>query len=53
MSHAVLQLWWVELNIGTSEAASWRTNTFRIPYIDSSIFRQILNLLKNPSEQAV
>lgn len=46
VSHAVLQLWWVELNIGTSDPASWRTNTFCTPSIDSSIFCQILNLLR-------
>lgn len=53
VGHAVLQLWWVELNIGTSDPASWGTNNFCVPCIDSSNFCQILNLLKNPLEQAV
>lgn len=38
VSHAVLQLWCVELNIGTSDPASWRTNTFCMPSIESSNF---------------
>ena len=29
-----LQLWWVEPNIGGADAASWRTNTFCMSYID-------------------
>ena len=37
---AILQLWWVEPNIGGADAASWRTNTFCMSYIDCLIFCQ-------------
>lgn len=50
VSHAILQPWWTELKIGRSDAASWRTSTFCMSHIASSIFCQVFNLSKSTSE---